>query len=155
MIKIRITGLAENVRRFKNSSQKIQDEITGILEGVAEDVRADILSKTPIKDGTAYNAVDIRVDFGTDLITRMEVYADLEEAPHWEFIENGASPHFIESIGGALRFEGRDGTEIFTKAVNHPGSPAQFIFSDAAELWADKIIPYRDMMLERIKELFE
>ncbi len=51
-----------------------------------------------------------------------------------EGLEVGTPPHVIRAkIAKALHFFLADGTEIFAKKVNHPGTPAKWIYKDAAE----------------------
>lgn len=156
MIKLALKGLAENVYRFKGKGGETQDVITEMLEEIARDAQREIQTDTPVLSGQAKEAVEIRIDFGGDVRTAVSVFANLDVAPHWEFIEYGSISHEIERSGpdSALMFEG-DGDEVFASIINHPGSPAQYIFKNATDWWRDRVDVYAEKLADDIAKIYE
>lgn len=60
-------------------------------------------------------------------------------APHAAFVEFGTRPHpIVAKNGGVLAFS-VNGAMVFTRRVNHPGTPATMFFGKAADVGAQSL----------------
>jgi len=96
-----------------------------ITEALATEVVRKARQYAPVRSGEYRDSIDFAVlDDETALI-----YAT---APHAIFLEDGTKPHVIEARNAtALRFIGHDGSPVYRKRVNHPGTRPQRILERA------------------------
>jgi len=62
-------------------------------------------------------------------------------AKHARFVENGTPPHVIEAKGGGTLSFVMNGTHVFAKRVNHPGTAERPFMAHAATV-AEKTLDY-------------
>lgn len=110
------TELADDL---ESMADEVQEAIDGAVEKTALQVERSAKQKAPVDTG------NLRASIQTvpDGLAQRLVGTNVEYAPDVEF---GTQPHVIEADDAeALRFEGSDGDIVYTKSVNHPGTPAQ------------------------------
>ena len=152
-----VTNLTENITRFMNSRDKVNTAIRSTGLEIAKEQGSWIVDQTPEVTGAAREAVEVRVDYDDSNVgVAVGVFANLDVAPHWEWLEGGALPHEIRPTNAdALLFESSEANEVFAKVVNHPGYAGKFIFQHARELWTSRFEQYKEKFLQAFHDIFD
>jgi HK97 gp10 family phage protein len=127
-----ISRLADALRQTANDSQITTQQV---LVQSANQILAEMESRVPVDTGRLRNSLQIRVD--TDRVT---IGPNENIADYGGYVEFGTKPHVIrpKTPGGVLVFK-MNGTTVFAKKVNHPGTKAQPFVRPAFEAWVDSL----------------
>lgn len=119
-INIRLDGLERAIRNIQDYEVAKKEEVKNIVKETAFKIQANAKQKAPVDSGTLKRSID--VDIANDELSA-KVFTNLEYAPHVEF---GTAPHKIKVKDASVL---SNGSQVFGKEVNHPGTPAQpFLF---------------------------
>lgn len=124
-----ITKLAEALQRTAEQSGITTQQV---MIQSANHIMAEMESRTPVKTGALRQSLAIKVETNKVIIGPNTPYAG--------FVEFGTKPHVIrpKRPDGVLVFT-INGTKVFTKKVNHPGTKAQPYVVPAFEAWMDSL----------------
>lgn len=127
-----ISRLANALRQTAGESQITTQQV---LIQASNQILAEMESRVPVDTGKLRNSLQIKVE--TDRVT---IGPDENIAPYGGYVEFGTKPHTIrpKTPGGVLVFK-MNGTTVYAKKVNHPGTKAQPFVRPAFEAWVDSL----------------
>lgn len=133
-----ISELSQSISKWTN---KIDLNITKAVEDTAQDIYQDVMKLAPEKTGKYKQSIKVDKPRYEKNKVSVEIYTDAvveSKALHKRYnlgrlLENGTNPHIILPVDpdGVLHFIDKNGNEVFTKMVQHPGTKEQPHFSPA------------------------
>lgn len=127
-----ISKLADALRQTANDSGITTQQV---LIAASNQILAEMESRVPVDTGKLRTSLSITVD--PDKVT---IGPNENIAPYGGYVEFGTKAHEIrpKNPGGVLVFK-MNGTTVYTKKVNHPGTRAQPYVRPAFEAWVDSL----------------
>lgn len=123
------TGTTETAKKMAEDGGKRMTELAG--------------SYSPVKTGLLWQSwkksMLTTISMGIDVLYQSGTETDVEYAPYVEFGTGLWGPKHATYVirpkkpGGVLHFFAKDGTEVFTTLVIHPGSPGQHMVAHAVQ----------------------
>lgn len=133
-----ISKLSQDISKWAN---KIDLKITQAVEETAQDVYNDVMKLAPENTGKYKESIKVSKPIHSENKVSAEIYTDMvleSKSLHKRYnlgrlLENGTDPHLILPVepDGVLHFISKEGNEVFTKLVQHPGTREQPHFSPA------------------------
>lgn len=127
-----ISQLADALRETAQDSQVTTQQV---LVQSSNQILAEMEARVPVDSGRLRASLQIKVQ--TD---RVIIGPDENIAPYAGYVEFGTKPHVIrpKTPNGVLVFK-MNGTTVYAKKVNHPGTKAQPYVRPAFEAWVDSL----------------
>lgn len=127
-----VTKLADALRQTSHESGITTQQV---LIQASNHILAEMESRVPVKTGNLRTSLGIRVESN-----RVVIGPNERQAPYAGYVEFGTKPHEIKpkNPDGVLVFK-INGTKVFAKKVNHPGTRAQPYVRPAFEAWVDSL----------------
>jgi len=127
-----ISKLADAMRHTAAQSQITTQQV---LIGASNQILAEMESRVPVDSGRLRTSLRIKVE-----ADRVTIGPDDSIADYGGYVEFGTKPHVIrpKTPGGVLVFK-MNGTLVYAKKVNHPGTKAQPFVRPAFEAWVDSL----------------
>ena len=134
-----ISKLSQDISKWAN---RIDEKVVQAVEDTAKDVYNDIMNLAPVGETGRYKE-SIKIDNikRDNNKVSIEIYTDMvleSKLLHKRYnlgrlLENGTNPHLILPVepDGVLHFIDKEGNDVFTRLVQHPGTKEQPHFSPA------------------------
>ena len=133
-----INKLSQDISKWAN---KIDLRVSQAVKETAQDVYEDIMKRAPEKTGKYKDSIKIsNLRYNKNKVSIM-IYTDMvleTKLLHKRYnlgklLEDGTRPHLILPVepDGVLHFIDKEGNEVFTKLVQHPGTREQPHFAPA------------------------
>lgn len=133
--------ISELSRDISKWADKIDLKITKAVEDTAQDIYQDVMKLAPENTGKYKESIKVSKPKHEKGKVSVEIYTDMvleSKLLHKRYnlgrlLENGTNPHLIlpTDPNGVLHFIDKNGKEVFTKIVQHPGTREQPHFSPA------------------------
>ena len=127
-----ISKLADALRQTADNSQITTHQV---LIQASNQILAEMESRVPVDTGRLRTSLRIKVD-----PDRVTIGPNEDIADYGGYVEFGTKAHTIrpKTPGGVLVFK-MNGTTVYAKKVNHPGTKAQPFVRPAFEAWVDSL----------------
>lgn len=114
--------------------QKLIQQAEDAISAATDDMVADL------KDGAPYLTGETKAEIYADPISsRSPQFSSkiTSPTPQGEWVEDGTSPHLIVPVNAQALHFFIGSKEIFTKSVNHPGTPPRPWFHPITDRWSE------------------
>jgi len=135
--------------KLRAVAEELDDAVDAGVRKTALQVERSAKQETPVDTGTLRSSIQTaRVDVGEHIVG-----TNVEYAPDVEF---GTRPHVITpDEADALAFKGTGGEMVFTRRVEHPGTPAQpFLRPAVRDHQSDLVENINDAIADLLEAVF-
>lgn len=125
---VEYSGMVEMSKRLQmaaNLAPKLVDKF--LVEQVAKPAVEEMRREAPVVSGKLRDSLDYQHP------TTLKVKIGSFGVPYAKFVAEGTKPHTIEPKKASVLAFTVNGTKVFAKKVNHPGTKANPFMSDAID----------------------